>query len=116
MSTENTGINTYLSKSLFIRGLQCHKSLYLHKYHSELKDKVSESQEAIFQAGYEVGDYAKKIFPGGTEIVYEENNYDEQLELTRSEIEKGTNTIYEAAFSYDNIFIKADILHKGKEG
>lgn len=106
----------YLSKSLFIRGLQCRKSLYLHNYHPELKDEVTESQEEIFQAGYEVGDYAKRLFPGGTEIVYEENNYNEQLELTRSEIEKGTNTIYEAAFSYDNIFIKADILHKGKEG
>lgn len=116
MSTDNTGINTYLSKSLFIRGLQCHKSLYLHKYHPELKDEVSESQEAIFQAGYEVGDYAKGLFPGGTEIVYEEDNYDAQLELTRSEIEKGTTIIYEAAFSYDNIFIKADIFRKGKEG
>lgn len=106
----------YLSKSLFIRGLQCHKSLYLHKYYPELKDEVTESQEAIFQIGYEVGDYAKSLFPGGTEIVYEDNNYDEQLELTRAEIEKGTATIYEAAFSYDNIFIKADILHKGNDG
>ena len=106
----------YLSKSLFIRGLQCHKSQYLHKYHSELKDEVTESKEAFYEIGYEVGDYAKRLFPGGTEIVYEENNYAEQLELTRSEIEKGTTTIYEAAFSYDNIFVKADILHKGKEG
>lgn len=85
--------NFYLSKSLFIRGLQCHKFLYLHKYHPELKDEITESQEAIFQTGYEVGGYAKKIFPGGTEIVYEENNYDEQLELTRAEIEKGTTVL-----------------------
>lgn len=42
MTVVNKKISTYLSKSLFIRGLQCHKSLYLHKYHPELKDEVSE--------------------------------------------------------------------------
>lgn len=114
--TNDKQANTYLSKSLFIRGLQCPKSLYLHKFHPELKDAISDAQEALFQSGFEVGDYAKRLFPGGTEIVYKKNNYDEQVELTRSDIEKGTTTIYEAAFSYDNIFIKADILHKGKAG
>ena len=29
----------YLSKSLFVRGVRCHKSLYLQKYRPELKDR-----------------------------------------------------------------------------
>ena len=108
--------NAYLSKSLFIRGLQCHKSLYLQKYHPERKGEVSDEQEALFQVGFEVGEYAKQLFPGGIEIPYEENNYAGQVEKTRAEIDKGITTIYEAAFSYDNVFVKVDILHKGPKG
>jgi len=31
----------YLSKSTFIKGTQCQKALYLHKFHSELADEIS---------------------------------------------------------------------------
>lgn len=108
--------NLYLSKSLYIRGLQCRKSLYLHKFHPELKDEVSEEQEQVYQIGYDVGSYAKKLFPEGIEISYEDYSPSEQVEMTSGEILKGTRTIYEAAFSYDDIFIKADIIHKGSNG
>ncbi|HME45216.1 MAG TPA: DUF2779 domain-containing protein [Syntrophorhabdales bacterium] len=106
----------YLSKSLFIRGLQCHKSLYLDRYQPELKDEVSEEKQAIFDSGIEVGKLARDLFPGGVEVPYEGLSLQEQLDMTAAEIQKGTQTIYEAAFSYDNVFMKADILHKGKGG
>ncbi len=35
---------------------------------------------------------------------------------TRAEIEKGTETIYEAAFSHNGVFVKVDILHKSPDG
>ncbi|MBI5846877.1 MAG: DUF2779 domain-containing protein [Nitrospirae bacterium] len=105
-----------LSKSLYIRGLQCHKSLYLHKYQPEFKDEISEEQEALFNAGHEVGGYAKQLFPGGVEIPYEGLTHSEQIEKTMAEIEKGTTTLYEAAFSHNGVFVKVDILHKGQEG
>jgi hypothetical protein len=106
----------YLSKSLFIRGLQCHKSLYLHKYRPELKDEITEFQEATFQSGTEVGILARDLFPGGVLVPYEDLDYDEQLNMTKEEMGKGTTTLYEAAFSYNNIFIKTDILHKVDTG
>ena len=116
MSAKNKKTNTYLSKSLFIKGLQCHKYLYLEKYHSDLKDEISDQQEALFQSGTEIGLYAQKLFPNGVEIPYDGLSHSEQLKKTSDEIKKGTTTIYEATFSYDNIFVKVDILHKGKEG
>lgn len=106
----------YLSKSLFIRGLQCHKSLYLHKFKPELKDEISDEQEALFESGSEVGIIAQGLFPGGVEIPYEENNYAGQVEKTKAEIKKGAKIIYEAAFSHDNLFVKVDLLKKGKRG
>jgi len=116
MSSVNRKSNVYLSKSLFIRGLQCHKSLYLHKYRPELKDEVSEQQEASFQMGRDVGIYALNLFPNGVEIPFDDVTLSDQLSRTRKEIEEGTEVIYEAAFSFDNIFVKVDILrkHEGK--
>jgi hypothetical protein len=116
MSTLNKKATTYLSKSLFIKGLQCHKSLYLHKYHPELKDETTEMQEATFQSGRAVGIYAQKLFPNGVEITYDDLSLSDQLDRTAKELERGTETIYEPAFKYDDIFVKVDILHKGEQG
>ena len=106
----------YLSKSLYIRGLQCHKSLFLQKYNPTLKDDISDAQEAIFQGGRDVGVLAWQLFPGGIEIPYEGLSHQEQIDLTQSQIKEGRKTIYEATFSHQNVFVKVDILHKGSRG
>src|SRR5271169_1095870 len=116
MTNENKNINTYLSKSLFLRGLQCPKSLYLHKYRPELRDEISDDQRALFRTGIDVGRYAQQLFPGGIEVPYDETSHTAQLEMTQAEIDKGTTTLYEAAFSHDDVFVKVDILHKDQEG
>ena len=116
ISSVKTQPDNYLSKSLYIRGLQCHKSLFLQKYNPDLKDDISDSQEAIFQGGRDVGTLAWELFPGGVEIPYEGLSHQEQLDLTQSKIQEGQKTIYEATFSYQGIFVKVDILHKGKTG
>jgi hypothetical protein len=113
---ENLNKSQYLSKSLFIKGVQCHKALYLQKYHPELKDPVPPSREELFQSGSEVGIIAHGLFPGGIEIPFEAGSYAQQVKLTQEAIEKGVETIYEASFSYDGVFVKVDILHKGKSG
>jgi hypothetical protein len=53
-----------LSKSTFIRGLQCEKSLYLHKKRPFLRDRLSPEQLAKFSRGTNVGVYAQELFPG----------------------------------------------------
>ena len=106
----------YLSKSLFIKGLQCHKMLFLQKHNPELKDEISDSQEAIFAGGRDVGILAWELFPGGVEIPYEGLSHQEQLDLTQQKINEGQKTIYEATFSQHGVFVKVDILHKGKTG
>jgi len=108
--------STYLSKSLFIRGVRCHKSLYLHKYKPDLKDAVSEETEKLFEAGYQIGTLAQNLFPGGVLVPYEGLSHKEQIEMTASFIADGCRTIYEATFFYNNVFIKADILNLGDDG
>jgi len=112
MSPPNKAAN--LSKTLYTRGLQCHKSLYLHKYRPELRSEPTAALEALWKSGHEVGDYARHLFPGGVIVPFDGLTGEEQLAKTREEIERGTKVIYEATFAYDGVFVKADILVRSR--
>jgi hypothetical protein len=103
---------SYLSKSQFIRGLQCPKSLYLYKTQPDLRDPISQAQEAIFRVGTDVGIVAQGLSPGGKVIPYDGMSLDDQLKLTQAEIAAGTPVLYEPAFQFDKVFFKADILRR----
>ena len=106
-----------LSKSTFIKGMQCQKALYLYKHHKELKEEVSAAQEAIFAQGTSVGELATQLFPGGVDCT-PESFYDFQQAVmrTQEEINKGTKIIYEAAFQYNGVLAALDILVKDEKG
>ena len=106
-----------LSKSTFIKGLQCNKALYYHKYRKDLRDDLSATQEAIFAQGTSVGDLACALFPGGVDCT-PESYYDFQKAVirTQEEIEKGTKIIYEAAFQFNGVLAALDILVKHDDG
>ncbi|MCF6267683.1 MAG: DUF2779 domain-containing protein [Desulfuromusa sp.] len=101
-----------LSKGLYVRGKRCQKSLWLQKSQPELKDKTSEQQLAVFGSGTAVGELACDLFPGGIMVPYEGLNVQAQVAMTRQAMQDGQETIYEASFEYDGIFVKVDILHK----
>ncbi len=105
-----------LSKSQFMRGLQCHKSLWLYRNKYDLRTHPNEAQEAIFDIGTDVGILAQQLFPEGNEIIYSSDKVEENIAKTKQLIESGTKTIYEATFIHDNILVMVDILHKGKDG
>ncbi len=102
-----------LSKSSFIRGVQCTKSLYLYKHNYRLRDAASASLQAIFSRGINVGKIAQDIFPGGVDVTPESVfKYSESVEKTRKLIESGTEVIYEAAFVFNDVLAAVDILVK----
>jgi len=104
----------YLSKSLYIRGLQCHKSLFLDRYQPELRGEPTPELEARWKSGHEVGDFAHMLFPGGVVVPFDRLTKDEQLAKTREEIDRGTKAIYEATFTHDDVFVKADIIVRNR--
>ena len=101
-----------LSKSQYIRGLQCHKSLWLYKNNPELRDTPDSSQESLFNIGYDVGELAKQLFPNGVEIEFNSSNFDGMISKTKELMESGCEIIYEAAFKESGIFSMVDILVK----
>ncbi|MCB1175018.1 MAG: DUF2779 domain-containing protein [Leptospiraceae bacterium] len=108
--------NYKISKSLFLRGLQCHKSLWLYKHKPEERRKPDASLQATFNAGTEVGQLAQGLFPGGVEIDFDHRNFNGMAKRTAELIEQGCNTIYEATFIRDGILVLVDILHKSRDG
>jgi predicted RecB family nuclease len=102
-----------LSKSSFIRGLQCSKSLFLYKNFYKQRDKTSPEQQAIFSRGTNVGVMARKLFPGGIDASPSSPfKYVESVELTQKLIRGGVEIIYEAAFMFERTLIAIDILVK----
>ena len=100
-----------LSKSLYTRGLQCVKSLWLKKYKKDVLSAPDSSAEAIFETGNRVGELACELFPDGVEVAFTPHDYEDMLQTTQKLIADGVSNIYEAAFSFDGIFIAIDILH-----
>ena len=105
-----------LSKSQYIRGLQCPRSLWLYKKRPELRAKPDAAQEARFESGYEVGELAKGLFPGGVEIAFDPEDFEGMISKTRRLVAEGTEVIYEATFRERGIFAMADILVREEEG
>jgi hypothetical protein len=100
-----------LSKSRFTAGLQCHKRLYLECYSRELADEVTEQQQAIFDSGTDVGALARDLHPGG--VLISEDHFDHEGAVVSTRAALSTSEappIYEAAFLYDGVRIRADIL------
>lgn len=106
-----------LSKSSFIRGIQCEKHLYLYKYHYDEMDELSEIQKAIFKRGIDVGKLAQKLFPGGIDLSSESyTDYDQTLVKTKESLQTGKKILYEASFQTDEVLSIADIVLNSKSG
>ena len=106
-----------LSKSTFIRGLQCEKSLYLYKHHYRLKDPTPSSLQAVFDQGTNIGLLAQDLFPNGADAS-PENHFKmvESVGITQDFISHGETIIYEATFLYNDVLAALDILVKDEEG
>lgn len=106
-----------LSKSTFLRGLQCHKSLFLNKFHKELRDEISYSQDALFEQGTNVGLIARDLFPEGIEVSNKQNfDYDTAIYRTSEILKSSESVLYEATFLFNEVIAAVDILVKDNEG
>ena len=106
-----------LSKSSYIKGLQCEKHLYLYKYYYNEMDELSEMQKAIFKRGTNVGELAQNLFPGGeVAATGDPPNYEKALKKTEELVQNGAKVIYEAAFQFDQVLSIADIFVKDDDG
>lgn len=105
-----------LSKSLYTRGIQCSKSLWLKKYSSKVLTPPDATAQERFETGNIVGDLACALFPNGREVPYMEKNFAAMAELTREWMDEGLEYIYEATFIHDGIVVMVDVLRVTPDG
>ncbi len=106
-----------LSKSSFIRGVQCEKHLYLYKYHYNEMDQLSDMQKAIFKRGTDVGKLAQQLYPNGIDASpATQFEYNKAVKLTQELLNKKQKVIYEASFNFSDVLSVADIVVNEKSG
>jgi hypothetical protein len=100
-----------LSKSRFTQGLSCPTKLY-YGAHSEYVNKNSDDEflRALAEGGFQVGELAKLYYPGGVQV--STLDYDEAVRQTDELLKQANVVIYEAAFRFKNLFVRADIVVK----
>ena len=97
-----------LSKSAFIKGFRCDKSLYLHKQYYNWQDQVSEQQQSVFDRGHRVGSLAQSMFPGGIDASYPGFNIFLKMNLYIDDKSS-------ASVAYENLFEEKDMIKIKKQ-
>ena len=109
-----------ITKTDFMRGMQCRKMLWLDKHKPQLRVIPPEIQ-ARLDAGNDFGDKAMGMFGPYEEMtVYRPGTHipdkKAMLENTARALERGVEVICEAAFCNYNNYCAVDILRKTKAG
>ena len=103
-----------LSKSKFLAGWQCLKRLYLLVHRPDLVAGSEGTDHAFMEQGLEVGRLAPKLFPGGVEVTA--IGLGEAIRATRELIANPQiPAIFEPAFEWDGVYVRADILQRRKD-
>lgn len=101
----------YLTKSRFKLALECPTKLFYTKKKEYPDQKIDNAfLKALANGGFQVGELAKCYFPEGHDI--DDLDYETSLAKTNELLKSDHVTIYEAAFLYQNLFIRADIVVK----
>jgi len=100
-----------ISKSQYIKGLQCQKQLWLYRNNKEIVGKVDLATQLVIDQGNEVGEIAKSYYKGGVEVEADYWDLDGALNETKRLVSEDYKVIYEAcAASEDGLYSKIDIL------
>ncbi len=76
--------------------------------------RPSTHHAAIFEQGHTVGDWAKKLFPRGIDLG-RLTGFEKPVRATHTALRKG-RAIFEASFTYNSCFSRADIIVPTEDG
>lgn len=101
----------YLTKSRFKLALECTSKLYYTGKREYVNIKLDDPfMNALAEGGFQVGELAKIYFEGGHNI--HELEHELALAKTNKLLLLENVIIYEAAFLYNDLFVRADIVKK----
>lgn len=111
--------NIRLTKSKFKIALECPTQLYYHQNPDLFDNQANDNPflEALAKGGFQVGELAKYLFVNdpqtANQITIDTLDADEALRETQERLQNNHEcVIAEAAFQFENCFVRVDILHK----
>ena len=106
-----------LTKSKYIRGLQCDRALWLDVYNPKLARYTAE-QMRRFDHGREFEYAFKDTFPDGIDISAELKRNTDAYPIMTAQLlnqEEEVN-LFEAGFLYNDVLVLADVVHRRPDG
>jgi len=107
-----------LSKTSFIRGRQCLKSLYLHKYHRNLKTLPTAEQEKVFKKGKSFErQFRQACFPTGVDLNLQlGDNFAGYFPQTKTMLSGNHSVVlFEAGIVSQGVLVLVDVLKKNED-
>lgn len=103
-----------ISKSQYVKGLQCPKALWLYRHRKDLAPEIDAQTQARFDAGNEIGTLAMSYFDGGVEVKNAYWDVKGAIESTQQFIKDGHDIIFEATAMHpvDGGYSRIDILKR----
>lgn len=102
-----------LTKSRFKIGLECPNKLYFTSKDEYINNKKEDTfLQALAQGGFQVEELARLGYPDGFFIDADHHEYDKAIHLTQEKFTEDNVVLYEAAFFYDQLFVRTDIVEK----
>lgn len=102
-----------LTKSRFKQALSCPNKLFYTKKTAYTNEQLEDSfLQSLAEGGFQVEELARMYYDGGVLIEGEDWNYQSLADRTHELLKQENVIIYEAAFLFENLFIRTDILVK----
>ena len=99
-----------LSKTSIACLEQCHRKFWL-RMHKPQTAQFTDTTRRVFAIGHLVGELARRCYPSGTLVEHDHNNLAAAISQTRSLVDDtNPKPIFEGAFYYRNMLVRADIL------
>jgi len=103
----------HLSKSRYLSALQCSRRLWLDIHAPEEAAPLGEAARHIFRMGTEVGLAAHALFPDGVLVATLATDHAAAVRETRALMaDESIPAIFEAAFEFEGVRIRVDILER----
>src|SRR5437016_2307885 len=97
-----------LTKSDYLRYLQCPRYLWLWQYRrNEVQDPLDPTRQWLFQEGNAVEAYARTLFPAGTLVP---SFHEQGARDTRERMTAGTPCLFQATAFADDLLAMADVI------
>ncbi|MDA9074058.1 DUF2779 domain-containing protein [Amylibacter sp.] len=103
-----------ISKSQYVRGLQCNKALWLFRNRKDLQLEPSSAKKDILEVGNLIGKLAMDNYLTGVEVTNEYWDINGAIKATKKYIDDGNNIIFEATALHPitGAYSKIDILKR----